>query len=391
MKNTFVKKFFMVLGVSMFASAMSIPALAAENGTILWMSNQSSGTLYDFNTQYMKAICEQLGYDFSIVVGDGFNDPAANLNAVKSAMTDDVKGIILSQDGGAASIMEEYPDVYVAGLLSDMNSVYDESGANHILLENDHYLGTICDGHADGADTAKDFFDEVVEMGLHKIAVVNFPSYAYPNQAVIDEAFKTLVAVHNETASDDEKIELVGETTTLEFKPLEDSWFLEDGRDDLDGIICFMDGTSFVYPTMITAKANGTCRMDTRIFTSGLPADSSTRDDIGVDKNIMVDCVAAAELAAFPIVLLDNAISGNQFADWSNERIDSCVWVINSSEKMEAIKNNCAELNGDLSTCKLSPEVIADLCVKNNADATYANLVEIMQDDASIGVDAYLQ
>ena len=58
---------------------------------------------------YATSVCEELGYEFQVVYGDMYNDPAANLSAVKNAMTKDVVAIIASQDGGIKDIMAEYP------------------------------------------------------------------------------------------------------------------------------------------------------------------------------------------------------------------------------------------------------------------------------------------
>ena len=360
-----------------------------EGGTILWLSNLSSGIQYETTVTYLTAICDELGYHLSIAYGDSFNDAAGNLSAVKNAMTSDVVGLIASQDGGLASIMEEYPDLYVAGYNTEMNSVYGDGGENAAVLDNEHFLGTIVDGSADGADMAQLFFDTVVDKGYKKIAVVNFPSYAYPNQAVADSTFKELVNEYNATASDADKIEIVGETTTLEFTPLEDSWFLEDGHSDLDCIVSLCAGIQFVYPTMATAIANGTCSADTKMITGGFDTDESIVSAIGDDQPMTMVFFSPAEDPAYAIVLLDNAINGCQYADWTNDRVDSYTYMIDSTEDINNVMTKSMAGTADVSLAQLSvDDVVNKLCVRNNPDATYADLIDALHDDATIGVDA---
>lgn len=128
-----------------------VGAASAEGGTIMWLSNLSSGIQYEATRDYLTAICEKLGYKFTIVYGDMFNDAAGNLTAVSNGMTNDVVGLIASQDGGIAAIMEQYPELSVAGYATDMISVFAPGGANEAALKNEKFLGTICDGYQNGA------------------------------------------------------------------------------------------------------------------------------------------------------------------------------------------------------------------------------------------------
>jgi hypothetical protein len=98
-----------------------------------------------------------------------------------NGMTADIKGIIASQDGGIADIMAEYPELFVMGYNTDMRSVYEEGGAAASLLDNEKYLGTIVDGHADGTLLGKQMAEYVIEKGYTKVSTVAFPAFAYPN------------------------------------------------------------------------------------------------------------------------------------------------------------------------------------------------------------------
>lgn len=353
-------------------------------GTIMWLSNLSSGIQYETSDAYLTALCEKAGYQFKIVYGDAFNDAAGNLQAVKNGMTSDVVGIIASQDGGLASIMEEFPEIYVAGYNTDMNSVYGEGGENAACLTNDYFLGTICDQYANGEDTAKAYFDAVVAKGYKKVAVINFPAFAYPMLGVAADSFNKLVAEHNATAAEADQITIVGDTTTLEFQPLADSWFLEEGHGDLDCIVALCAGIQFIYPTMATAIANGTCSADTRMISAGFETDASVVAAIGDNQVMTYLSISPAEDPLYAFALIDNAVNGCQYSDWTNARLDSACYVIDSTEDINNVMSKSMAGTADVSKAQISVDDALKLCVRNNPDATYAQLVEALQ---AISVD----
>lgn len=363
----------LILALALCLSMVSFAS--AEGGTIMWLSNLSSGIQYETTRDYLTAICEKLGYKFTIVYGDMFNDAAGNLTAVSNGMTTDVVGLIASQDGGVAAIMEQYPELYVAGYNTDMTSVFTAGGANEAVLQNPKFLGTICDGFQDGADMGHQYFEVVKEKGWQKVSVVNFPGYAYPNQIAAVNAFMADVEAYNATAEN--KINVVSDPLTLEFQPLADSYFLEDGHDDLDAIVAFCAGIDFVYPTMVTAKLNGFCDMRTQIITGGFNNNADIVADIGEDKNIAWICISPSEDPAYAMVLLDNAISGKQYADFAVERIDSKPYVIDSVADINAAMTVGMMGTGDVSKAQVSVDDVLKLCVRNNAEATYAGLKEL--------------
>lgn len=363
----------LILALALCLSMVSFAS--AEGGTIMWLSNLSSGIQYETTRDYLTAICEKLGYKFTIVYGDMFNDAAGNLTAVSNGMTTDVVGLIASQDGGVAAIMEQYPELYVAGYNTDMTSVFTAGGANEAVLQNPKFLGTICDGFQDGADMGHQYFEVVKEKGWQKVSVVNFPGYAYPNQIAAVNAFMADVEAYNATAEN--KINVVSDPLTLEFQPLADSYFLEDGHDDLDAIVAFCAGIDFVYPTMVTAKLNGFCDMRTQIITGGFNNNADIVADIGEDKNIAWICISPSEDPAYAMVLLDNAISGKQYADFAVERIDSKPYVIDSVADINAAMTVGMMGTGDVTKAQVSVDDVLKLCVRNNAEATYAGLKEL--------------
>lgn len=355
---------------------------AGTGGTIMWLSNISSGIAYDTAYNYASMICEELGYDFQVVYGDSYNDPAGNLNAVKNGMTSDVVGLIVSQDGGIKDIMAEYPDLYVAGYNTDLISVFADDGANKDVLTNEKFLGTICDGHYDGTLIGKDYAQSVIEKGYKKVATIIFPGYAYPMLPVADEAFRAEIAAYNETVSDEEKIEIVGEAKVLEFMPLDESFFLEEGNGDLDAIAAFCAGTMFVYPTMKSAMANGSCSADTKLITGGFDNDEAIVADIGGDGVIQYIAISPAEDIAWSIIMLENALNGTMYSDFAGpERIDPVTYVIDTKERIDNVMSKSMAGTADVTKAQLSMDDIKSVITRFNPDATYADLDALFHSD----------
>lgn len=368
-------------------AAEAAPAPAADKGKILYLSNLTSGPAYDFYVGYLTMICNNLGYKFEVVYGDMFNDPAANLAAVKNAYTSDVVGLIACQDGGLGSIMEEYPDLYVVGVLSDMDSVFGENPVNAAVLQNDHFLGNVSDGLVDPVEQARGYFDEVVARGYKKVSVMNFPVYAYPKQTAITANFLQMVEEYNKTAS--EPIEVVGEPVVLQFSPLEDSYFMEKENQELDAIVGICAGTTFIYPTMLAAKANGSINPNMQLITGGFENDPDLLADCGDDKTIVYLSISTVESVLWPVAMLDAALSGTMYPDFTGpEIINPGLCVINSTEEFEAMANNSPiGLTVDINKAQVQWDDMKDLFISVNPDATYAGLCSFVQ---ALAVDGYM-
>ena len=252
----------------------------SRGGKILLLSNVSSGPLYDFHIAYLDIWMKELGYSYEVIYGDGANDPAGNLTAVKNAMTSDVVGLIAMQDGGIGDIMAEYPELYVVGEASDMVSVYGADGASAACAENERFLGTVAGGYADGNKIGEKMAEQIIEKGYRKVAICMSPAFAYPQYAIADKALRANIEKHNETAA--EKIEIIDdEPTVLMFKPLDDTYFNEKQHQDLDCIVGFCSGQTFIYPVLINAIGNGQANENTKILTFGLEKDQGLVDDVG--------------------------------------------------------------------------------------------------------------
>ena len=377
------------LAVAMLLSCVCFGASAdTTKGKILWLSNLTSGVQYDFYLNYFTMMAQNLGYSFQVIYGDGYNDPAGNLQAVKNAYTSDVVGLIACQDGGLVNIMDEYPDLYVVGYFSDMDNVFNEGGSSSDCLNRDHFLGLMGDNYISGETVGQVYAEEVIARGYKKVATCIFPVYAYPKHTVADAAFRATIAAYNETAS--EPIEIVGDATVLNFSALGDDYFLEDGHDDLDCIVGFCAGTTFIYPKVVEAKAMGLCKDSLQLVTGGFDNDPDLMADCGDDKNIVRLTISGVESCIWPMALLDAAISGTMYPDYPGiERIDSAVYTINSTEKFDAIVNNSPlGADEDLSKAQLDWDGMKDYFISVNPDATYAALTELCQ---SFVVEGYIK
>lgn len=353
-----------------------------NKGTIIWLSNLSSGTQYDGTINYTKALSEELGYKVKVVYGDMYNDPAGNLTAVRNGMTNDVVAIIASQDGGMKDIMQEYPELYVAGYNTDMRSVFVEGGSNQEVLNNEKFLGTIADGFTNGALLGQQYANAVIEKGYKKVSVVIFPEYAYPNLNEANLAFRAAIEEYNSSAADADKIEIVGDTKVLEFAPLESSYFLEAGNNELDAIVGFLAGTDFLYPTMKSAIQNGTANSNMKLLTAGFNTDSEIVADIGGEGVIQFLSISPGENVAWPIIMIDNALHGKVYSDFTKaEAIDSLPYEIASKEDIDNVITKGLTGTADASLAQISIDEIKQVMTRYNENATYSELKELFQSD----------
>ena len=361
-----------------------------KGGKILYMESRNSGPQYLFNIAFLENACADLGYELQVIYGDTQNDAQGNLDVVKNAYTSDVVGLIVCQDGGMENIMDEYPDLYVVALNMDADSVFNEDGVYHALMENDHFLGAMGDTWISGEDSGKAYAEKVIEKGYKKVATMIFPPFAYPKHTVADATFRAEIEKYNQTA--DEPIEIVGEAEVLMFSPLREDYFMEPEHSDLDAIVGMCSGTTFIYPTVAATKANGTCPADLEIVTGGWEEDEDIFADCGDGKTISSITICTPDSMLYPIVMLDNAIQGLQFPDWDGpQRHDSGILNMDSDADFAAIHDNSPiwnTQNVDLSKLSTSWEDMKQCFLRWNPNATYADLVKVSTD---VSIDSYLK
>lgn len=346
------------------------------------MSNLSSGLQYETVVDYLLTLGDTFGYEIKVVFGDMFNDPAGNLAAVKNNMTDDVVGLIVSQDGGLKDIMAEYPELYVAGYNIDMKSVYDQGGINEVLATNPKFLGTISDGYFDGALLGKQYADEVIAKGYKTVSVIKFPGFAYPVLDQADVEFAAVINEYNATAAEADKITIVGETKVLEFQPLEETYFFEDGHSDLDAIVGFCAGVDFIYPVLKTAISNGSSSADTKLLTGGFNDNSMIVSDIGGEGVIQYLSISPSEDVAWSLIMLDNAITGHMYADFTQSvQLNSLPYVIDSKEAIDNVLSKGMTGTGDVSLAQITLEDIKSVMGRFNTSATFEDLKALFSSD----------
>ena len=355
-------------------------SVAATGGKILYMESRNSGPQYNFNVALYEQACAELGYTVQVIYGDSQNGAQGNLDAVKNAYTSDVIGLIACQDGGIGDIMTEYPDLWVVGFNNDFESVYAEDGDYHDVMSNDHFLGIMGDTYNNGEDTGHAYAQKVIENGYKKVATMIFPVFAYPKHTVADATFRADIEEYNKTA--EEPIEIVGDAEVIMFSPLDESYFMDPAHSDLDAIVGMCAGSTFIYPTVVAAKANGTCPADLQLVTGGWEEDEDIFADCGDDKTIASIMIAAPEAALYPIVMIDNAVQGLQYPDWTGpQRHDSAILMIDSTAKFAAIHDNSplwyTTQGVDLSKLSVSWDDMKQCFLRWNPDATYADLLKV--------------
>ena len=378
-----LKKLILVTLVgALLLCSMSVGMAEAANGSIMFLSTVSSGPTYDALMCILEGMGDALGYDIKVAYGDPFNDPAGNLTAVRNAMTDDVKALIMMQDGGVQNIMDEYPELYVVGYTTTMNSVYTADGASAAAASNERFLGTVAGDCVDAGEIGQMFAEKVISNGYRKVSTMVFPVYAYPEMAEKDAAFRATIEAYNETAADEDKIEIVGDAHVLEFSPLDDSYFMESDHADLDCIAAFCD-PGFVYSTMVNARDMGLISSDTTLFTVGYLADENFQSDIGGEGTVQMIYTAAPESILYCMAMVDNAINGLVYPDYTaSEAVDSPLYIIDSAEDIENVATKSVLGVPEFANCGVTVEQFENVLLRFNAEATYAGLLALMESEA---------
>ena len=81
--------------------------------------------------------------------------------------------------------------------------------------------------------------------------------------------------------------------------------------------------------------------------------------------------------------MLDNAIQGKQYSDFTKSEVLDGVYVhIASDEIMTNIENNSPMLDADMSKASVSVDEGKEYLTRYNPDATYADLKEFILSDA---------
>lgn len=366
------------------ASSVSVVSVSAEpkKATIGVCFYQDTGKAPSATKAFLESLADTLNVEFKYGTFTQ-TDEAANLTKVQELIASGVDGIIGTMDLGTQSILSECEaaGIYYAGYLCDFDTSY--TTAYDDVFGNSNFLGTVVDGHApDDVNIGDQFFDSLIEYNernadapLTHVSMAVFPVWAFPAQTTAAEQFVADVEEYNKTAETPITVDpLDEEVDVLNFAPLDSTYFSK--HPDTQAIMSFAAGTSFVYPTMVSAGVDS----DIKLFTTGADGGEETNFGSAGTQTYQQIAFTGAESIVYPLVLMLNKINDTEFADMPEkaERISTELYIVNSDEDMELYVNSLYN-TADAANAAYTPEDVLNMTAFGNPDATYAGLVEAVQ------------
>lgn len=366
------------------ASSVSVVSVSAEpkKATIGVCFYQDTGKAPNATKAFLESLADTLNVEFKYGTFTQ-TDEAANLTKVQELIASGVDGIIGTMDLGTQSILSECEaaGIYYAGYLCDFDTSY--TTAYDDVFGNSNFLGTVVDGHApDDVNIGDQFFDSLIEYNernadapLTHVSMAVFPVWAFPAQTTAAEQFVADVEEYNKTAETPITVDpLDEEVDVLNFAPLDSTYFSK--HPDTQAIMSFAAGTSFVYPTMVSAGVDS----DIKLFTTGADGGEETNFGSAGTQTYQQIAFTGAESIVYPLVLMLNKINDTEFADMPEkaERISTEQYIVNSDEDMELYVNSLYN-TADAANAAYTPEDVLNMTAFGNPDATYAGLVEAVQ------------
>ncbi len=331
---------------------------------------------------YLGALGKAMNVEFIYTVLTQ-TDESVNLTKIQELIAAGAEGIILTLDMGTPTILSECAaaNVYVAGFLCDFNTSYNTSYDE--VFKNPTFLGTASDGPCgDDLRAGYDFFDSLMEYNerhadapLQHVSMVTFPAWAFPVQQIFVQQFTEKVEEYNKTADKPITLDPLDEAVdVLPFIPLDSTYFAK--HDGIDAIFCFADSFTFVYPTMVSSGINGRIKL----FCAGYGDGSDENFGSKGNATFQQEAVSAIEAVVYPVVLLVNKLNGVTFPDQpaEAERRSCFSMIINSDEDMDAFVNHSFYITGKMENALYSPEQVVNMTAVANPNATYADLVSIL-------------
>ena len=366
------------------ASSVSVVSVSAEpkKATIGVCFYQDTGKAPNATKAFLESLADTLNVEFKYGTFTQ-TDEAANLTKVQELIASGVDGIIGTMDLGTQSILSECEaaGIYYAGYLCDFDTSY--TTAYDDVFGNSNFLGTVVDGHApDDVNIGDQFFDSLIEYNernadapLTHVSMAVFPVWAFPAQTTAAEQFVADVEEYNKTAETPITVDpLDEEVDVLNFAPLDSTYFSK--HPDTQAIMSFAAGTSFVYPTMVSAGVDS----DIKLFTTGADGGEETNFGSAGTQTYQQIAFTGAESIVYPLVLMLNKINDTEFADMPEkaERISTELYIVNSDEDMELYVNSLYN-TADAANAAYTPEDVLNMTAFGNPDATYAGLVEAVE------------
>ena len=374
----------LALAGTMAASSLSMVSVSAEpkKATIGVCFYQDTGKAVDATKAFLESLSDTLNVEFKYGTFTQ-TDEAANLTKVQELIASGVDGIIGTMDLGTQSILSECEaaGVYYGGYLCDFDTSY--TNAYDDVFGNPNFVGTVTDGHnPDDVCVGTQFFDSLIEYNeshadapLTHVSMAIFPSWAFPAQATAADQFVATVDEYNKTAETPITVDpLDEEVDVLNFAPLDSTYFSK--HPDTQAIMSFAAGTSFVYPTMVSAGVDS----DIKLFTTGYEGGEESNFGSAGNQTYQQVIVTGVETIVYPLVLMLNKINDTEFADMPEkaERISTELYIVNSDEDMELFVNSLYT-TADVSAAAYTPEDVLNMTAFGNPDATYADLVSAVQ------------
>lgn len=374
----------LALAGTMAASSLSMVSVSAEpkKATIGVCFYQDTGKAVDATKAFLESLSDTLNVEFKYGTFTQ-TDEAANLTKVQELIASGVDGIIGTMDLGTQSILSECEaaGVYYGGYLCDFDTSY--TNAYDDVFGNPNFVGTVTDGHnPDDVCVGTQFFDSLIEYNeshadapLTHVSMAIFPSWAFPAQATAADQFVATVDEYNKTAETPITVDpLDEEVDVLNFAPLDSTYFSK--HPDTQAIMSFAAGTSFVYPTMVSAGVDS----DIKLFTTGYEGGEESNFGSAGNQTYQQVIVTGVETIVYPLVLLLNKINETEFVDMPEkaERISTEQYIVNSDEDMELFVNSLYT-TADVSAVAYTPEDVLNMTAFGNPDATYADLVSAVQ------------
>ena len=366
------------------ASSVSVVSVSAEpkKATIGVCFYQDTGKAPNATKAFLESLADTLNVEFKYGTFTQ-TDEAANLTKVQELIASGVDGIIGTMDLGTQSILSECEaaGVYYGGYLCDFDTSY--TNAYDDVFGNPNFVGTVTDGHnPDDVCVGTQFFDSLIEYNeshadapLTHVSMAIFPSWAFPAQATAADQFVATVDEYNKTAETPITVDpLDEEVDVLNFAPLDSTYFSK--HPDTQAIMSFAAGTSFVYPTMVSAGVDS----DIKLFTTGYEGGEESNFGSAGNQTYQQVIVTGVETIVYPLVLLLNKINETEFVDMPEkaERISTEQYIVNSDEDMELFVNSLYT-TADVSAAAYTPEDVLNMTAFGNPDATYADLVSAVQ------------
>ena len=344
---------------------------------------QDSGKAVTATKAFLEEVGAAMNVEFTYATFSQM-DEATNVATVQQLISSGVDGIIGTMDLGTESILSECEaaGVYYAGYLCDFNT--SRSTAEEAVFGNEMFLGTISDGPAteNAGVTGDAYRDSILEYNeahpddpIDHVAMAMFPDWAYPSQKIMADQFVADMEEYNATAETPITVDsLDEEVDVLQFAPLDSTYFSK--HPDIDAIVGFAAGTSFIYPTMVSSGVDS----EIKLFTSGYEGGEEENFGTAGTQTYQQVIVSPVEAIAYPLVLMVNQINGVEFSDMpeSAECVDSSVMLVNIDEDMEKFLSNIY-YTGEAADSFLTADDVVNMTAVANPDATYAELVETVQ------------